>query len=149
MTAELDDSVEGARKAQDNGTIAKWVEAFLASDGSDNAVLGDRLTDLKSIWLGPIELSFDELNRLAGPPDQPTLERLDEDDIEKVGGMADSIDDGWAPAPLIVSFKNGECTVEDGNHRVEGLRRSDRDRYWSLIGFDDEAQMAEFQNRPD
>lgn len=144
MAAEFDESVEGARKAQEDGTIDEWVEAFLAGDGSDNQVLGEALRDQKAIWHGPVELPFDRLNRLAGPPDQPTLERLDDDDLETVDDMADSIDEGWEPAPLIVSFEDGEFTVEDGNHRVEGLRRSGRDRYWSLIGFDDENQLQAY-----
>lgn len=145
MSNEFDDTVDGARNAQTEGTIGDWVRHFLGSDGSDNAVLGDELRAEKAIWHGPIELPFDELNRLAGPPDQPTLDRLDDDDIETVEGMADSIDDGWQPPPLIVSINDhGEFEVEDGNHRIEGLRRSGHDRYWALVGFDDEAQRDDF-----
>lgn len=91
-----------------------------------------------------MQLPFDRLNRLAGPPDQPALERRDDDDIETVDAMAGSIDDGWDPPPLIVSFDHGDLNVEDGNHRIEGLRRSGRDRYWAIIAFDDEQQRRAF-----
>ena len=144
MTNEFDDSVDGARSAQDDGTIGDWVRRFLGSDGSDNAVLGRELDGEKAIWHGPVELPFDELNRLAGPPDQPTLDRLDDDDLETVEGMADSIRDGWQPPPLVVSINHADAfEVEDGNHRIEALRRTGAERYWALVGFDDEAQRDE------
>ena len=95
-------------------------------------------------WLGPIRLPFSELHRLAGPPDQPTIDRFDDDDIERVDDMADSIDDGWSPPPLIVSLRGEQLVVEDGNHRAEGLRRSGHADAWSLVCFDTEAERDGF-----
>lgn len=143
----FDDSVDGARRAREDDELAAWVEEFLASDGSDNAELGEQLRAAKRFWLGPIELPFDRLNRLAGPPDQPTLDRLDDDDLETVEEMAESLDDGWEPAPLVVSYRDDQLVVEDGNHRIEGLRRSGRTTYWSVVGFDDADQRADFVER--
>lgn len=146
--ADGDDmSVEGARAAQGRGELGRWVGDFLRSPGSDNAGLADELVDgdsAKSSWHGPIELPFDDLNRLGGPPDQPTLEQLDDNDLDTVAGMEDSIDDGWEPAPLIVSYNDGQLVVEDGNHRIEGLRRAGHSRYWSIVGFENEQQRQEF-----
>lgn len=145
MTDQQDNSVEGARAAQARGELDAWVERFLGSDGSDNAELGEVLRTDMSFWYGPVELPFDELNRLAGPPDQPTLDRLDDDDLDTVEGMVDSLEDGWQPPPIIVSLNAaGEFDVEDGNHRIEGLRRSGRTRYWSIIGFEDDEQRRRF-----
>ena len=140
----LDATVEGARAAEQRGELGRWVQEFLRSPGSDNAVLGAELRDEQSSWYGPVRLPFDELQRLAGPPDQPTLVRLEEDDLERVDDMQESLDDGWEPPPIIVSYQDGELYVEDGNHRIEGLRRAGHSDYWSVVGFGDERQRQRF-----
>ena len=137
-------SVDSARQAQQRGELAAWVRAFLASPGSDNAALGHHLAETTAAWAGPIRLRFDELARLAGPPDQPTVSRLTDDDVDTVEDMNDSIDDGWEPPPLIVTCHDAEYKVEDGNHRVEGLRRAGHSDYWAIVGFDDEQQCKDF-----
>lgn len=144
MTDHHDHSVAGARAASEADDLDSWVASFLASDGSDNAALGKELKAQKDIWIGPIEIEFERLHRLAGPADQPTLERLTDDDVETVEGMVDSLEDGWEPAPFVVSFSEDHLVLEDGNHRVEGLRRAGHDRYWSVVGFDTDAERTAF-----
>ncbi len=137
-------SVDSARRAEQRDRLDEWVTAFLRSPGSDNAVLAADLADRKTSWCGPLRLRFDELQRLAGPADQPTLTRLGDDDLETVEEMGASIEDGWEAPPLIVSYRDSQLFVEDGNHRIEGLRRNGSDDYWAVVGFDDEAQRREF-----
>ena len=145
MTAPSNPSLADARHAAESGELAEWVRDFLGTDGSDNEVLGQQLFEEKSSWLGPVELDFDHLHRLAGPADQPTLERLTDEDIDTVEGMAESVEEGWEPPPLIVSIDDkAQLLVEDGNHRTEGLRRAGHQQYWSIVGFDDEAQRTAF-----
>jgi hypothetical protein len=139
-----DFSIDSAREAEQRGELAGWVAAFLASPGSDNAALAAALREDMVSWCGPVRLSFDELNRLAGPPDQPTVARLNEDDLDTVEEMDESIDDGWEPPPLIVSYRDSQLVVEDGNHRIEGLRRRGVSDYWAVVGFDDDLQRHEF-----
>jgi hypothetical protein len=91
-----------------------------------------------------VRLRFDDLYRLAGPPDQPTLAPLSDEDLETVEEMGDSIDDGWEAPPLIVSYRNARLVVEDGNHRIEGLRRCGHSEYWAVVGFDDDDQRQAF-----
>jgi hypothetical protein len=137
-------SIESARREERCGELDVWVAAFLRSPGSDNAVLADELSNRKVSWWGPVRLRFDELYRLAGPPDQPTLAPLRDDDLETVEEMGDSIQDGWEPPPLIVSYRDGQLAVEDGNHRIEGLRRAGLSQYWAVVGFDDDDQRRAF-----
>ena len=139
-----DFSVDSARLAEQRGDLDAWVAAFLRSPGSDNAVLAEELSAGKASWCGPVRLRFDDLHRLAGPPDQPTLARLGEDDLETVEEMGDSIDDGWEAPPLIVSYRDSQLVVEDGNHRIEGLRRCGLSDYWAVVGFDDDEQRQAF-----
>ena len=53
--------------------------AFLASPGSDNAPLGEELTEQTRCWLGPVLVPVDRLHRLAGPAEHPVLCPVDED----------------------------------------------------------------------
>lgn len=136
MSDDSDLTVAGAHAAAERGALADWVARFLASPGSDNAALGERLRREIGEWHGPVELAFDRLHRLAGPPDQPTLVRLTDDDLDTVDDMEDSIEDGWTPPPLVVTVHDGQLVVEDGNHRIEGLRRAGFDRYPAVVGLD-------------
>lgn len=120
--------------------MADWVAEFLASDGSDNAVLGEQMRNDYSIWFGPVRIGFDRLHRLAGPPDQPTLERLDSEDIERVESMEESIEDGWTPPPFVATWQGDHLVLEDGNHRAEGVRRSGDDGYWCVVGVNTESE---------
>ena len=138
-------TIESARGAAEGDRLSEWVADFLASDGSDNAELGEQLHEEYPMWFGPVKVPFDRMHRLAGPPDQPTLERLDDEDIETVESMEKSIDDGWTPPPFVATWQGDHIMLEDGNHRAEGVRRAGDDGYWCVIGVhtNDERRAAE------
>jgi len=114
----------------------------LASPGSDNAPLGDELSESLQYWVGPVELPLSRLRRLAGPPEHPVLCAVDDDYWDdRVDDMADRIEeDDWEPAPIIVACRDGHLMVEDGNHRLESLRRTGRREAWAVVGFETEAE---------
>jgi hypothetical protein len=113
------------------------VAGFLASPGSDNAELGAQLTEVPRWWVGPLLVPIDQLHRLAGPADAPVLEVVDEDDWrDDVDDLADEIDDGLEPPPLIVSHRDGQLVLEDGNHRVEAMRRAGREVAWAVLALE-------------
>ena len=131
-------SLESARGAAGRDQLAAWVAQFLASPGSDNAPLAAILADPPRSWLGPIRLPIDQLHRLAGPEDQPVLFAWDEEDWrDDVEDLAARVEDGWVPPPVIVSWKRGQLVLEDGNHRVEALRRAGWKDVWSVVAFAD------------
>ena len=138
-------SVDTAQQAAGEGTLAEWVSRFLASPGSDNAPLGQELTSRLQNWVGPVELPIDRLNRLAGPPGQPVLEEVPDDywrpDVEE---LAARIRQGQEPPPVIVSSDAGKLTLEDGNHRLEALRRAGRSVTWAIVGFEDLESWRQF-----
>jgi hypothetical protein len=131
-------SLAGARRAAARDELATWVRRFLASPGSDNAVLGEQLTAEPRWWTGPVRLPIHRLHRLAGPPDDPVLCPVDDDywrdDVEE---MAEKVDaDGWEPPPVVVTFRDEQLVLEDGNHRVEALRRAGEDEAWAVVSFE-------------
>lgn len=147
MSDEQRYSVDAARAAAGRGELGDWVARFLASPGSDNAPLGDKLSDRLRFWAGPLQLPLRRLHRLAGPPEDPVLCAVDDDYWDdRVDAMAERIEeDGWDPAPVIVSYRGGQLVLEDGNHRVESLRRAGQDHAWAVVGFADEADHAAFE----
>lgn len=135
MTAEDAFTVKTARAAAERGELADWVDRFLRSDGSDNADLADELSQKMTAWEGPVRLPLRRLKRLAGPPDAPVLCPIDEDEWpERVEDMAEKAEDGWEPPPVIVAYRNDDFVLEDGNHRVESLRRADEREAWAIVG---------------
>jgi hypothetical protein len=145
MGADHEYSVEAARHAAARGELDDWVARFLASPGSDNAELAAGLSEPRRCWLGPVQVRVDELHRLAGPPDTPALCPVDEDYWrDDVDEMAERIEDEWEPPPVIVSYREGKLMLEDGNHRVEGLRRAGRNHAWAVIAFEDAEERDRF-----
>jgi hypothetical protein len=138
-------SVEAARQAAERGQLADWVTRFLASPGSDNAELAVSLADPPRWWLGPLQVPLDRLHRLVGPPDAPVVHAVEEDDWgEDVDELAECVEDAWEPPPVVASYRGGQLVLEDGNHRVEGLRRAGRDRAWAVIAFEDRDERDRF-----
>ena len=132
-------SVEAAREAAARDQLGAWVSRFLGSPGSDNPELGELLSDRLRFWAGPLKVPLNELNRLAGPADAPVLVALDEDDWhDGVDDMAERVEHGWEPPPVVVSYRDEELVLEDGNHRVESIRRAGQHDTWAVIGFEDE-----------
>jgi len=144
-TQQHEYTVESARRAAEQDELAEWVARFLASPGSDNAPLGAKLRDEPRSWLGPLRLPIRELCRLAGPSDHPVLEPVDEDEWRNdVEDLAEKVDDGFDPPPVIVTYRDGQLVLEDGNHRVEALRRAGEEDAWGLVSFLDDAERDEF-----
>ncbi len=140
-------SVEAARAAAERGDLDAWVAEFLASPGSDNEELGEELTGRPRWWLGPVRVPTDRLNRLAGPPGEPVLVPVDEEEWrDDVDDLAEKVDDGWEPPPVIASYQDGHLKLEDGNHRVEGLRRTGEAEVWTIIGFDSEQDRQAYED---
>jgi hypothetical protein len=142
-------SVSSARRAAAGGELDDWVARFLASPGSDNAELAALLDERLGWWTGPLQLPIDRLNRLAGPPGDPVLEEVDDDYWrDDVGEMGEKVERGWEPPPVIVAFRDGELVLEDGNHRVEGLRQGGEDTAWALVGFESLDERQRFDAAP-
>ena len=138
-----DFSLATARAASANDTIALWVGDFLASRGSDNAVLAAALAQREHWWVGPIEVPLDRLERLAGPDE--VLVPIEPQEWEHdVAEMEESIEEGWEPPPLLAEYQDGRLLLQDGNHRYEALQREGADAAWVLIYFDDPAVRDRF-----
>jgi len=133
-------SLASARAAAAEHRIEAWVGAFLASPGSDNAVLAAGLAKQRHWWLVPLQLPIADLHRLAGPERDATVPIAPQDWTHDVDDMESSLDEGWEPPPLLAQHCHGEFLLQDGNHRCEALARAGAQTAWVLVYFDDEAE---------
>jgi hypothetical protein len=140
-------SVETAKQAAERGELHDWVKRFLASPGSDNAPLAATLDEQLEYWTGPVQLPLRRIRRLAGPPGDPVLCPVDDDYWDdRVDDMAERIeDDDWEPTPVIVVFRDGQLDLEDGNHRLESVRRAGGHEAWAVVGFESETDRDAFR----
>jgi hypothetical protein len=142
-----DFSVKSAREAAQRGGLEDWVARFLASPGSDNSGLGEHLADGERWWTGPLQLPIKQLHRLAGPEGERVLCPVDEDDWgDNVDEMEDKVDDGWVPPPVIVTYRDAQLVLEDGNHRVESMRRTGAKEVWAIVNGEDPADLERFSH---
>jgi hypothetical protein len=145
MTSEDEYSTEAARAAARRDALGDWVADFLRSPGSDNAPLADQLTKKYRWWVGPVQVPLDQLHRLAGPPGAPVLRAVDDDEWgDEVDDLSRRIQAGDEAPPVIVSYRGDRLVLEDGNHRVEGVRRAGRDHVWAVVAFEDPAERDGF-----
>ena len=143
-------SPDTARAAAERDELDDWVTEFLASPGSDNAMLAAGLSESNLCWIGPVELPLDQLNRLAGPSGSPVLEVVEDDEWrDDVDDLARKVENGHQPPPVIVTYHDGELVVEDGNHRLEAIRRARRSEAWAVVGFEHEEEREQFIARSD
>ncbi|MBI5133810.1 MAG: hypothetical protein HZA81_00240 [Candidatus Taylorbacteria bacterium] len=135
----LEDAIEAGRQ----GKIEEWVQAFLQLE-EKNQGLSEGLKKANRWWSGPLEIAFSRLPRITGP--EVGMEyRIDPLGWErKTLNMVRDIKGGWTPAPLIAEYRSGELSLRDGNHRREALEKAGRDRYWTVVWFNSEADKLSF-----
>jgi hypothetical protein len=148
MSTSEEFSIVAARAAAERDELGDWVARFLASPGSDNAALAAALSEKPLWWLGPVEVPLDRLNRLAGPPGEPVLTAVDDDYWrDDVDDLAQRVEGGAEPPPVIATYQDGQLMLEDGNHRVEALRRAGESQAWTVVGFEDPEERDRFLAR--
>lgn len=138
-------SLRAAWRAGQEGVLGLWVGDLLASPGSDNAVLAAALAQEERFWLGPVRIPLSQLTPMAGPDEDRVVCPIDEDEWEQdVGAMAESLEQGWEPPPLLVSYHDGGLFLEDGNHRWETLRRAGETHAWAVVWCDTVEERERF-----
>lgn len=147
MTDDEKFSLTSAQRATDEGRLAEWVVDFLSSPGSSNPELAAALAIKGAIYLGPIRIALDRLTPMAGPDGDEVVVPVAKEEWESdVEGMEHSIEQGWHPPPLLVSYHDGKYLLEDGNHRCETLRRTGAAYAWTILLFADEVERDRFRN---
>jgi hypothetical protein len=48
---------------------------------------------------------------------------------------------------MVVTFRDDQLVLEDGNHRAEGLRRAGEQEAWSIVSFESPEERDRFLER--
>jgi hypothetical protein len=138
-------SLASAQRAANEGRLADWVFDLLGSPGSSNSALAAAFALSGATYLGPVRFALDRLTPMAGPVGDevvvPVAAGVWESDVE---AMEHSMEEGWHPPPLLVSYHDGRYFLEDGNHRYESLRRMGATHAWIILLFAGEVERDRY-----
>lgn len=114
------------------GKIEEWVHLFLNSHGG-NAPFSEGLKLHKRYWLGPLQIDINKLRRCCGP--EPNMKYFSnpcdwENEIKK---FQELLKNGTEMPPLIVQHEGNDLIVNDGNHRLETMKREGTKKCWVII----------------
>ncbi len=128
------------------GEIEKWVHLFLNSVGN-NKPFSEGLKLQKRYWIGPILIDLDKLTRCCGPESEMEFYNSRESWEMEISKFQKLIRDGWDMPPLIVQNTQGKLIVNDGNHRIEAMKRENIQKCWVIIWeSDSEENIKQFEN---
>ena len=106
------------------------------------------LSDSPRWWLGPVEIPLDQLAPIGGASRRPGARAVADDYWrDDADDLARRIEGGHEPPPVIATYRDGQLKLEDGNHRVEALRRAGDDEAWAVVAFDDPGARDRFVAR--
>ena len=116
--------------------LQKEVYEFLMN-GGNNKKLAKIMSKTKGYCdkeeLEVKKISFDKIERIAGP--EKDMKYFEKEDLwnEKIDKMKDAIKKGWKPPPLIVWNKENKLTIADGSHRIEALKKLEYNEYFCIV----------------
>ena len=120
-----------ARFYAKNQEIDTWAHAFLNSEG--NNVHLSAIMKQKGFWNGPAQQPLSKMRRICGPEKGLKYHEREEVFHQKIEKMLDAIKKGWDVPPLIVWYDQDKFSVADGNHRLEALKQSGHQSYWTIV----------------
>lgn len=122
-------------KNGDISNVEEWVHHYLNHDGNNKA-LSKGLKKQKRYWIGPIKISLSKLHRCCGYESNMEYKETETVWHKRINQMSKRIRDGWDAPPLIATYKNGQLSVRDGNHRYEALKKCHKRSCWTIIWYD-------------
>ncbi|MBK1812736.1 ParB N-terminal domain-containing protein [Clostridium sp. YIM B02505] len=125
-------TVEEAIEFSKEGRIEDWVHLFLNSVG-DNVPFSVGLKLEKRYWTGPLLISLDKLRRCCGPEANMEYFNPSEEWEVEINKFRRLIKDGWNMPPLIAQHEGKDLKVNDGNHRMEAMKREGIEKCWVII----------------
>ena len=128
LTFTVGEALEYASK----GLIEDWVHLFLNSVG-DNIPFSEGLKLQKRYWLGPVFMELDYLKRCCGPEPEMKFVVPAEGWEDHITYFQRLIRDEWDMPPLIGENESDYLIVNDGNHRLEAMKREGIEKCWVII----------------
>jgi hypothetical protein len=126
-------TVKSAIDFSNSGVLEEWIHLFLRSEG-DNVGFSDGLKLFPRKFAPPTLMDLNQFVRCCGPESDMKWQIDEKGFNTKVHGIMDKYRTGtWDMPPLIIGLSDGMYEVNDGNHRIEALKRLKIDKYWVII----------------
>lgn len=116
------------------GLLKEWLQAFLRNEGN-NVLFADGLLLAPRRYHTPVRMPMSGLTRCCGPEPDMAFQ-VDRAAFERrVEALMETLRLGeWDMPPLIVQrHADGRLTLNNGNHRLEALRRLGVEDAWVLV----------------
>jgi hypothetical protein len=130
-------TVESALLAHKKGELKKWVIELLINEKSYDLV--EIIKNEKTYAIEMLNFPLEKLKKIQGPEEDLTKRQPPHVWEEKVSELANVLEYGFSPAPLIVTDFWNHFEVADGNHRHEALLRRGIMNYWTIFFIKHEA----------
>jgi hypothetical protein len=129
------------QKSNNNNNTEKWVHHYLNNEGNNKA-LSKGLKKQKRYWLGPIKISLSKLHRCCGYESNMEYTETISKWNRRINSIIKKIDSGWDMPPLIVTYKNKQLSIRDGNHRYDALKKCNKISCRVIIWYDTKKEIG-------
>lgn len=117
---------------QTSREIEQWVHDFLLGRGN-NVAFSKGLKLESRVFERPKMMALSQFTRCCGPEDSMKYFEPREAFESRVHAMVEAVQDGWEMPPLIIKYSGDTYELNDGNHRLEALKRLGFERYWIIL----------------
>jgi hypothetical protein len=130
-------TVESALLAREKGELKNWVIGLLLSEKSYE--LAEKIKTEEAVAIEMLNFPLAKLKKIQGPEEDESQRQPAHVWEEKVSNFTRELENGFSPAPLIVTDFWNHFEVADGNHRHEALERKGIMNYWTIFFIKHEA----------
>lgn len=130
-----------AKKWAAAGKIEQWVHKYLLSGcgGKSNSEFSEGLKREKRCWIGPIEVSLNDLSPAVGTESNMEFVVAEDYWVARTSMLAKSFSNPLSLPPLIVEYRGGELSVRDGNTRYGAMKLLCWPTCWVIIWYNSES----------
>jgi len=137
-------TVEEAIEYANQNSLLEWIMSYLAADGYNlDLARGIQLQHNQISFLGPKLYPIETMEYYCGKPGTECRSNRPPGWVDQ---MCQSLDQGWAPPPLILTPKtttvlsssmvrDSRYILLDGNHRKKALEKRGYQEYWAINCF--------------
>jgi len=130
---EYKPTLSSASNYADVNRLEEWIHLFLCGEGN-NKDFSDGLKLRPRKFFAPEIMSFSKFERCCGPECNMKFQIPEENFLKRVEDIASLYNKGdWDMPPLIINREDNKYELNDGNHRLEALKKLGIDQYWVII----------------
>lgn len=134
-------TTKSAIEFANNNELEKWVHLFLCNEG-DNIPFSEGLKLEPRKYYAPVLMNLNLFARCCGPENNVKFQISESGFNANVNAIMSKYQNGdWDMPPLIINHTENKYELNDGNHRLEALKRLNINEFWVIIWETDETKI--------